>query len=132
MMNDKILGNPNEQWKKPYTAQGDCLIKKCGTKNVFSREYPGIPKDASPIAGGLALRGSSNSHAFFGGKFQLFEKDGTTFVRVDEPTVLDHVEDMGTRKHAEHHAQWIPKGEYFVDVVQERDHILEESRRIID
>jgi hypothetical protein len=131
-MNHSILGSPDKQWASPYSQQGDCLIKKIGIHGVFEKEYAEIPKDAKPVAGGLVLKGQSNSHGLFGGKFQILEKDGVRFIRVDEPTVLDHVKDMQSKAHAEHHAQWIPAGEYFVDPVRERDHIAEESRAVID
>lgn len=134
MNTEKILGKPNAEWKSPYTQQGDCLIKKCGTKGVFEKEHPRIPQDAIERTGNLVLKGQTNSHALYGGKFKLLEKDGTLFIRVDEPTVLDHVKDHMTKKaeRAEHHGQWIPKGEYFFDGVMEFDHIKEESRQVID
>lgn len=127
-----ILGSPDKQWKSPYSQQGDCVVKKCGTTGVFEEEYPKIPKDAKPVSGSLVLKGQSNSHALFGGEFQLFDYNGKTFIRVYKPTVLDHVKDMASKEHAEHHAQYIPVGEYFIDPVLEYDHIAEESRQVID
>lgn len=127
-----ILGNPDQKWKSSYTQQGDCLIKKIGKFDEFSKQFDSIPSDATEVKGCLVLKGQSNSHALFGGDFQLMEKDNTIFIRVNKSTVLDHVKDISSGAHAEHHAQWIPKGEYFVDVVQERDHIKEESRAVID
>lgn len=131
-MEKVILGNPNGI-KSPYIMQGDCIIKKCGTKGVFEKEFASIPKDAIEKPGHLVLKGQTNSHALYGGKFQLLEKDGVLFLRVDEATVLDHVKDHnGARENAEHHAQWVPSGEYFVDDLLEYDHLLEESRKVID
>jgi|JI8StandDraft_1071087.scaffolds.fasta_scaffold00163_39 hypothetical protein len=133
MNTNTILGKPDTVWKSPYTAQGDCHIKKCGSFGLFENEHIEIPKDAVVKDGNLALKGQTNSHAFYGGKFQLFEKDGITFLRVDEATVLDHVKDHTYgQAHAEHHGQWIPPGEYFIDHILEYDHIREESRQIID
>lgn len=133
MQNENILGRPDAIWKSPYTQQGDAIIKKCGTKGVFKREFESIPKDAKEKSGNLVLKGQTNSHALYGGKFQLLEYDGVLFIRVTEPTVLDHVRDhMSTRERAEHHAQWIPAGEYFFDGVMEYDHLKEESRQVID
>lgn len=127
-----ILGNPNKEWKSYYTQQGDCIIKKCGTTGVFETEHKNIPEDAVELKTNLVLKGQSNSHALFGGAFKLFQKDGVTFLKVVEATVLDHVKDEAAQEHAEHHAQYIPAGEYFVDAVMEYDHIKEESRRVID
>lgn len=129
-----ILGKPNQQWKSHYTQQGDCLIKKIGAFGVFKKEFSEIPKDAKKIKGNLVLKGQTNSHALYGGKFQLFQKDDILFIRVIEPTVLDHVKDHLTKKavKAEHHAQWIPVGDYFHTGVLERDHIRNETRQVID
>lgn len=127
-----VLGNPNKQWKKAFTAQGDCLIKKIGKHGVFKTEYESIPSDAKPIEGNLVLKGALNSHALYFGEFQLFEKGDIIFLRVITPTILDHVKDHKFQVRAEHHAQWIPPGEYFRDVVLEYDHLREEARRVID
>lgn len=132
-MQQNILGTPDMKWTSPYTQQGDCLIKKCGRHHVFEREYVKIPTDATEKLGNLVLKGQTNSHALYGGKFQLLEKDGVLFIRVDEATVLDHVKDhLSGREAAEHHAQWIPPGEYFFDGVMEYDHLKEEARQVID
>lgn len=114
--------------------QGDCLVKKCGIHDVFVKEYESIPSDAKPMTGNLLLKGQTNSHALYGGEFQLFEHDGLVFVDVKQETTLDHVKDhrVETPEHAEHHAQTIPVGQYFVWPLMEHDHILEESRRVID
>lgn len=134
MNTQNILGSPNATWKSPYTQQGDCVLKKCGNyEDIFETSYPSIPSEAKPIPGNLILKGQTNSHALYGGKFQLLEHNGVLFIRVDEATVLDHVKDhTSTRESAEHHAQWIPQGEYFFDGVIEYDHLLEESRQVID
>lgn len=132
-MNTQILGAPDLKWKSPYTQQGDCLIKKCGKFGVFETEHSKIPNDATEKLGNLVLKGQTNSHALYGGKFQLLEKDSVLFIRVDEATVLDHVKDhLSKPEKAEHHAQWIPVGEYFFDGVMEYDHLKEESRQVID
>lgn len=131
-MEQVILGN-KESRISPIIQQGDCIIKKCGTKGVFEKEFAAIPKDAVKKLGHLILKGQTNSHALYGGEFQLFEKDNVLFIKVTEATVLDHVKDHnGTRENAEHHAQWIPAGKYFVDDLLEYDHLLEESRKVID
>lgn len=115
-----------------YFQQGDCLLKKCGTKDIFVKEFEEIPKDAMPLKTNLVLKGMTNNHALYGGKFAVLEKDGTTFVKVFETAILDHVKDLASMERAEHHAQEIAPGEYFMDQVNEFDHILEESRKIID
>lgn len=134
MNTQNILGSPDLQWSSPYSQQGDCIIKQCGDfDSIFEVSHEIIPDDAKPIPGNLVLKGQTNSHALYGGKFQLYQKDTTLFIRVEEATVLDHVKDHNAgQERAEHHAQWIPPGEYFVDGVLEFDHVLEESRQVID
>ena len=120
---------------KNFIQQGDVLIKKVGTKNIFKKEYPEIPKTAKLVKGNLVLKGVNNSHALYGGKFQLYkDSDGTLFIKVTKNTTLDHVKDHTVKNaiHAEHHAQVIPVGEYFVSQVLEYDHQTEESRVVID
>ena len=133
-LNINILGKPDAVWNSPFIQQGDCIIKKCGTNGVFEVEHKSIPVDAVEKSGNLVLKGQTNSHALYCGCFRLLEKNGTLFIRVIEATVLDHVKDHtgGVREAAEHHAQWIPPGEYFLDGVLEYDHILQESRQVID
>lgn len=126
------IGHPTKEWISPFTGQGDCLIKKCGTNGVFKKEHKTIPSDAKKIDGNLVLKGQQNSHALYFGDFQLWEKDNVLFIEVKTPCVLDHVKDHKFQVRAEHHAQWIPVGKYFHDGILEYDHILEESRRVVD
>lgn len=117
-----------------FYAQGDCLLKKVGIFDVFTVEHAEIPKDAKPVSGNLLLKGQTNSHALYGGEFQLLDHNGTLFVDVKKPTTLDHVKDHNSLApiHAEHHAQEIEAGQYFVSPLMEYDHLKEESRRVID
>lgn len=115
--------------------QGDCLLKRVGISGLFTKEYLTIPKTAKPIKTNLVLKGTNNSHALYGGEFTVLKDvDGTIFIKVTKSTKLDHVQDHKAKKpkHAEHHAQIIPVGEYFLSQVVEYDHFLEESRVIID
>lgn len=127
-----VLGLPDAEWRSPYTQQGDCLIKKCGVFGVFLTEHETIPANAKQIGGNLVLKGQTNSHALYFGEFKLYESDGTLFIEVLTPTILDHVKDHKHQVRAEHHAQWIPVGKYFHDGIMEYDHLREEARRVID
>lgn len=122
----------DQKWTSQYTQQGDCLVKKCGTKGVFKVEYEKIPTDAKRLQSKVILQGRNNSHAIVAGEVELFEKEGRIFLWVKETATLDHVKDMKSLAHAEHHAQQIPPGEYFIDAVMEFDHLKEESRPVID
>jgi hypothetical protein len=127
-----VIGQPNAVWKSTFTSQGDCIVKRCGNFGVSEKEYMDIPKDAEMIQGNLVLKGDTNSHALYFGEFQLYKKDSTIFIDVKTPTILDHVKDHKFQVRAEHHAQWLPVGKYFIDPLLEYDHLLEESRRVID
>lgn len=114
--------------------QGDAILKKCGVTGIFKDEFASIPNTAKKIAGNLVLKGTTNSHALYGGKFTLYRDGERLFVDVKKATKLDHVQDHRAKKpkHAEHHAQVIPAGQWFVDELLEYDHMLEEARRVID
>jgi len=88
-----ILGDANKQWKSPLSQQGDCLVKKVGTFDIFEKEYAAIPKDAKETNSNVVLKGELNSHALYGGEFTVYDHDGVTFLKVIKPTVLDHVKD---------------------------------------
>lgn len=117
-----------------YQQQGDVLLKKIGIYDVFQKEYSEIPKEAKPVKTNLVLKGQTNSHALYGGEFEILEHDGVLFIDVKAETTLDHVKDHNSLnpEHAEHHAQKIEVGQYFVSPLYEFDHLKEESRRVID
>ena len=56
------------------------------------------------------------------------------FIDAKTDVTLDHVKDhlSVTPVHAEHHAQVIAAGKYFVAPLMEYDHLKEENRRVID
>ncbi len=114
--------------------QGDCLLKRCGEYGYFKVEHKEIPKEAKRVRGNLLLKGTTNSHALYGGKFELKSHNGVLFLNVIKETKLDHVKDhrVSKPKHAEHHAQKIEVGQYFLDGVMEYDHQQNEKRQVID
>ncbi len=118
-----------------YKQQGDCILKRCGDyEEFFVDNFKAIPKTAKPIKTNLVLKGTTNSHALYGGKFQILKDGERLFIDVKKATTLDHVTDHRIKKpkHAEHHSQVIPPGQWFVDELLEYDHLKEESRRVID
>ena len=114
--------------------QGDAILKKVGIFDVFEKEYSEIPKEAKPLKTNLVLKGQTNSHALYGGEFEILEHDNILFVNVKKETVLDHVKDHNllNPEHAEHHSQKIEAGQYFVSPLMEYDHLKNESRQVID
>jgi hypothetical protein len=93
-----------------YWQQGDCLIKE--TK---------IPR-AAKIAKTDILWQGANHHHRVKGKFKI-KKDGDKI----------YLDSSGcTLFHEEHKDIDIPKGQYFLEIVKEYDHLLEEARQVID
>jgi len=117
-----------------YYQQGDVILKPVGIFEASLKEFASIPKTAKPVKGNLVLKGTTNSHALYGGKFQLLKDNEVLFIDVKKETTLDHVQDhrVAKPKHAEHHAQKIAVGQYFLSPVMEYDHAKEESRVVID
>ena len=117
-----------------YYQQGDCIIKPVGSFGVFTQEFDSIPKEAKVVKGNLVLKGTTISHALYGGQFKILKHGEQLFIKVIKKTTLDHVKDHRTvkRVHAEHHAQVIPVGEYFLAPLSEYDHQKEERRQVID
>ncbi len=129
-----ILGN-KEKLEVPLIQQGDCVLKVIGVKGIYKKEFLQIPTDAKKLDTSLVLKGDTNSHALYSGKFEVLKSDSENriFLKVTEPCYLDHVKDHNVAPvKAEHHAQWIPVGEYFSDDLLEYNHITEESKRIVD
>lgn len=119
--------------------QGDCILIRLGfSKSNSAKAFKKIPKDAKKQKSALVLKGTQNSHALFGGKFEIFKLNKTdengvdTFIKVKEDAVLSHVKDLKTMEQAEHLEQIIEVGEYLVQPLLEMDHIKQEQRRVVD
>lgn len=92
--------------------QGDCLLKTGP-----------VPKGAEPTGPDL-IKSAVTGHAHrVTGSAQVFKVGEKLFVRA--PEAFDLV-------HEEHKTLTIPAGEYFMDNVQEYDHLAEEARAVAD
>ena len=114
--------------KKPYFQQGDVLLKPIEK----------IPEGATPVGGSHSKDRSNNvlregeatghnhriSHL---GKqlvaFTIFMKGAEMYLRNQKPAEIDH---------EEHGKIILPPGDFFVDGVREKDHIRDETRRVLD
>lgn len=112
--------------------QGDCILKRCGDYEQYYDGFTTIPTEAKEVESPLILKGSTNSHALFGGKFKVFDHENRKFIKVTEPCKLAHVTDLQSMTPAEHHEQTVGVGEWFSDDLIEFDHIKNESRKVID
>jgi hypothetical protein len=125
----KILGFGEELKDGDYIMQGDCILAQIGDEN-----FENSPKE---ITGELSndnviLKGTINSHALYDGGFDIYRDGEMVFIDVKTFAILDHVRDVKTRSHAEHHQQYIPKGKYYFRGIQEFDHLEKMARQVID
>lgn len=125
----KILGMGEELKKGDYFQQGDCILVQLGDENFINApiEITGVKQESN-----IVLKGNVNSHALYDGEFEIFNDNGQIFINVKSFAILDHVKDTVNNIHAEHHAQYIPKGQYFLRGVLEFDHLEQMSRQVID
>ena len=94
-----------------YLQTGDVLLKQVKT----------IPTDAIQILTDLLWKGESHHHRLQG-QFKIFKQNESIFVASNGAEMI----------HEEHKTVALPEGLYVLDVVREFDHLLEESRRVID
>jgi len=97
-----------------YLQQGDVLIKKVA-------EIKGKKLKHLTLAEGEF---SGHSHTITEGDAELYEHEGTMFLKVTS--------EEATLTHQEHGTITIPRGDYKIDRVREYDHFFEESRTVQD
>jgi hypothetical protein len=126
---ERIIGIGEPLEEGDYFQQGDCLIIQLGDDNFVNspKEITGKKVDTN-----LVLKGQQNSHALYEGDFDIYMDGEQVFIDVKTFTILDHVKDENAREHAEHHAQYIPKGKYYVGAILEFDHLEKIARQVID
>ena len=99
---------------KMLIQQGDVLIKKVS-------EIKGEKLKHLTLAKGEM---TGHHHTITEGDAELFEHEGTLFLRVNS--------EKATLTHQEHKTVEIPQGEYEIGIVREYDHFKEESRNVTD
>ncbi len=97
----------------PYFQTGDILY--------FTTS---LPKDISVVENGVILHSDTtgNTHKVHNGLLYR-DKDGKMYITAKENTTLTH---------PEHKDLKLPEGDYELRIVKEYDHLLEESRNVID
>ena len=96
-----------------YIQQGDVLLKQ----EQFAT------KGMKKVAGTLVHKGQQHHHRLTGGKVQMYTDGKDKFLVVSKAAKFTH---------EEHKTLSVPKGKYKVGIVVEYDHLLEESRQVID
>lgn len=80
-----------------------------------------IPASAKLVKTDLLWKGANHHHRVKG-KFKIRKENDNIYLESSGCTLF----------HEEHKDIKIPKGKYKLDIVQEYDHLLEESRNVID
>ena len=101
--------------EKREIQQGDCILVKVSS----------IPKSAKKVKfDGVVLRGEgTNTHEVVASEVEVYEQDGTMFLKVDKKTNLVH---------QEHGTQVINPGIYKRVIEREFDYESEEARNTQD
>jgi len=96
-----------------YIQQGDILLKR--SPDFDTQEYEAFPGD-------LVHKGDNHHHRIRG-EFKLFSDTVNMYIQCLSDCELFH---------EEHNTLTIPAGIYMKGIVLEYDHMLEESREVID
>ncbi len=96
-----------------YFQQGDVILK-------ITKGIKGNKLNHLTLAEGES---TGHHHTITKGEAELYEHEGTLFLRVAEEAELTH---------QEHNTITLPKGDYEVGIVQEYDHFAEEARWVAD
>lgn len=94
--------------------QGDVLIKKVDSVKGKKLNHLTLAKGEN----------TGHHHTITKGEAELYEHEGTLFLRVNS--------DEAILTHQEHGTITIPKGDYQIDIVREYDHFSEEAKRVQD
>jgi hypothetical protein len=93
-----------------YIQHGDCLLKQCEK-----------PTDIKILKTDIIYQGLNHSHKIRG-KFRIAKRGDDVFLHSKGAEIY----------HAEHLPLKVPEGFWKLEVVKEYDHLLEESRKVID
>jgi len=104
-----------KQEDKMLFQQGDVLIE-----NITNIPVKAIRQKGKTLAEGEA---TGHHHTITKGDAELYEHEGSMFLRV---------KDEATLTHQEHSQIVLPKGDYMIRRVREYDHFSEEARRVQD
>lgn len=92
------------------------------TGDVLYHGVKSIPKGALKHPGNLIHQGRDHHH-LIEGDFDLFQDGDKLFIKANSECALTH---------PEHKTITLPAGLYLKGIVQEYDHLTEESRAVID
>jgi hypothetical protein len=93
-----------------YIQHGDVLLFECDK-----------PKNVEIVKTDVFYQGLNHQHKVRG-KFRIAKSNGETFIHSKGCEIY----------HDEHHTIKIPEGFWNLKIVKEYDHLLEESRQVID
>lgn len=97
-----------------FIQQGDVVIKRCETIKGKKLKHLTLAKGEK----------TGHHHSIVEGDAELYEQDGVLFLRVHS--------EIAKLEHQEHKVIEIPEGDYEIGIVQEYDHLSEETRNVAD
>jgi hypothetical protein len=97
-----------------YYQQGDVLLKT--TQGIKGKKLNHLTLAEGEVSG--------HHHTITKGEAELYEHEGTLFLRVTG--------EEADLTHQEHNTITLPKGDYEVGIAQEYDHFAEEARNVAD
>ena len=97
-----------------FYQQGDVIIEK--VEEVKGKRLPHLILAEGEVTGHM--------HQITKGEAELYEEDGTLYLRVKS--------DTAELTHQEHNTIVLPRGDYVVRKVREYDHFAEEARDVQD
>jgi hypothetical protein len=103
---------------------GEIIMKKVYRHgDVMIWAIDKLPKGIEPHRGSVLHSGDNNSHDIISGDAFIGESSGKKFLVCKSEVTLDH---------AEHGKGVLPEGIYEIRIKREYDHMLEESREVVD
>lgn len=95
------------------------LVNKTGFK---------IPKEVKLKKASVLHKGTNHDHYFSKGDVRIGEHEGKKYFRVVKDAVISH----GRGKSSEHKPKPVPKGDYWLEIQTEFDHVKQIKRAVID
>lgn len=103
------------------------ILRRHGDVLILTKEAFKIPSGVKLKAQKLIHKGANNSHVIKSGDVKIGEHDGKKFLRVIKAATVSHVGGSSTHKDGK-----LPKGDYWVEIQTEYDHLREEARAVVD
>lgn len=102
-------------------------LRRHGDVLLFTSKGFKIPSSVRLKAQKLIHKGTNNSHVISRGTSLIGESGEKKYLRIKSAATVSHVGGSST-----HASKPLPIGDYWVEIQTEYDHLLEESRKVVD